>query len=578
MIEQAALTCKQSTFMSIVRFYVMKRFWIIFGLLVALVAGWFLGLPVYRGWKEKRFVAAAQVFYDRANFTNTAYYSNAVLSARQALVLNPANAEAWRVRARIAENIHGRGAIDLWQRVISLQPNTTNRLDFARCALLLGLYPRATEALRAIPEADRDTATYHQLAAMLAMSENNIAKAEWHFSRALELNPTNQSVRFDQAVLLLHAKKPDAVASAKKTLEALSTDPSLRKDALRHLAIAAVKDREFTRAEEFAKQLDSADAAFDDRILHLVILKESGSPEFVAQLENLKTAAANNPDDVHTLAGWLTDHGMSDAALQWLVSLPAAAQSQLAVRMARADTLMAQRDWKGLEAYLADQNWKEVDFVRLAQLARCANASKQRFQFESRWQDAVRSAGDRLKAMTFLARVASSWQWDEQSEDLLWAIIQRYPGERWALQALNQIYTATGNTHGLQKVFNKLVEFDNSDIPAKNNLAFVNLLLNTQTTQAENMAREAATKYPKNAGFVSTYAYALHLHGQTADGLKLFATLTPEQLEQPSIALYYGVLLTATGEKTKAAKYLDLAVTAPLLPEENKLLEAARGN
>ena len=185
----------------------MKRFWIIFGLLAALIAGWLLGRPAYRAWKEKHFVAQAQDFYTRANFTNTGYYSNAVLAARQALVLNSSNVEAWRVRARIAENIHSRGALDLWQRVISLQPNTSNRLDFARCAILFGASPRAEAVVREIPESESDTAAYHQLAAMLAMSDNNIAKAEWHFSRAIELDPNNKSVRFDQAVILLHAKK-----------------------------------------------------------------------------------------------------------------------------------------------------------------------------------------------------------------------------------------------------------------------------------------------------------------------------------------------------------------------------------
>jgi hypothetical protein len=49
--------------------------------------------------------------------------------------------------------------------------------------------------------------------------------------------------------------------------------------------------------------------------------------------------------------------------------------------------------------------------------------------------------------------------------------------------------------------------------------------------------------------------------------------LKPSQLEQPSIALYYSVLLSATGKASEAAPYLQIARTkGRLLPEEKQLL------
>jgi hypothetical protein len=53
--------------------------------------------------------------------------------------------------------------------------------------------------------------------------------------------------------------------------------------------------------------------------------------------------------------------------------------------------------------------------------------------------------------------------------------------------------------------------------------------------------------------------------------------LKPASLEKPSIALYYGVLLAATGETDKDAHFFHLAQTqGALLPEEKALIKISR--
>jgi hypothetical protein len=76
----------------------------------------------------------------------------------------------------------------------------------------------------------------------------------------------------------------------------------------------------------------------------------------------------------------------------------------------------------------------------------------------------------------------------------------------------------------------------------------------------------------------STYAYALHLQGRTQDGLEAMEKLKKDALEQPSIALYFGVLLSAAGEPDKAAHFLALARSGDtMLPEEKQLLSKVAG-
>jgi hypothetical protein len=50
----------------------------------------------------------------------------------------------------------------------------------------------------------------------------------------------------------------------------------------------------------------------------------------------------------------------------------------------------------------------------------------------------------------------------------------------------------------------------------------------------------------------------------------------PDDLENPLIAGYYGMILQANGNRTKAKRYLDLSGKSVHLPEEQKLFEMAR--
>ena len=108
-------------------------------------------------------------------------------------------------------------------------------------------------------------------------------------------------------------------------------------------------------------------------------------------------------------------------------------------------------------------------------------------------------------------------------------------------------------------------------------LAATSLLLKLNLSKAHALAKEVFTQHPKEAIVASTYAYSLHLQGRTKEGLGVLEKLSPGALETPSVALYYGLLLSASGETNKAAKYLDIAQKADLLPEEKALAaEAAK--
>ena len=129
----------------------------------------------------------------------------------------------------------------------------------------------------------------------------------------------------------------------------------------------------------------------------------------------------------------------------------------------------------------------------------------------------------------------------------------------------------------MNQLLSGLVPAFPKELALKNNLAATSLLLKTNLSQAASWAREDYLLKTNDPVVASTYAYALQLQGRTAEGVAVLEALDPALLEQPSTALYYGVLLAAQHKTGSAGHFLDVAQTdTNLLPEEKQLIEEAR--
>jgi tetratricopeptide (TPR) repeat protein len=225
----------------------------------------------------------------------------------------------------------------------------------------------------------------------------------------------------------------------------------------------------------------------------------------------------------------------------------------------------------------AKGDWGELNFLRLAFLSRAWSEQGEPVVADANWRSAVNQAGDRVGALNELLNLARRWGRINAQADLLDRILRRYPDATWAQQALEQLYLNTGDTRKLYQLYARLLARAPQNVTLKNNLTAAALLLKTNLTQAGQWAAELYAQQPADPVIVSTYAFARHLQGSEAQGLAALQKLTPAQLEQPAIALYYGVLLTATGDRGQGDYFLTRAESAGhLLPEEKALVAEAR--
>ena len=544
--------------------------------ILGLLGLWFYARPAYRQHREIRAVEQAKSYMAKGD------YRNASLSARQALGVNPRNLEACRIMADLAERSRSPSVLDWWRRVAELAPTIQNRLMLATTALRSQgpPYPLAAQTLDELKDSAGQVAAYHAISAELALRLKRPSEAIAQFEQASRLEPTNELHQLNLAVLQLQSTNAGAPLAARATLERLRASTNVGTVALRWLVAERLGRNDLSTAGKFSTQLLADPRSLpDDRLQHLTILQRSQSPEFTAYLGALKKNALTNAAEVYGISTWMVGHGLACECLAWLTNCPAKLRAEQPVPLALVDCYLATKDWQGLETSLQAQKWGDIECLRFAFLSRATAELNQKLAAEAHWRTAVRLAGDRLGPLTALLGIAASWAPQQAREDLLWQIGQRFPRERWALSELERLYSAAGNTHGLNKVYSTMARYAPKNFAAKNNLAATSLLLKLNLTQAHELAKEVFAQHPDQAIVTSTYAFSLHLQGRTKEGLAVLQKLKPEALETPSVALYYGLLLSATGETNQASKYLVIAKKADLLPEEKALAaEAIRQN
>jgi predicted Zn-dependent protease len=497
---------------------------------------------------------------------------------RRALNYNTNCVDACRAMAELTEKLSSPAAL-LWRsRVVELNPKSVpDRFALARTAIMFRDYLSATNALAGVSQAARSTPEYHNLAGSVAAAMHWLAEAETHFSEAARLEPTNPIPRLNLAVVRLQGTNAQDLALARTALKLLRANPVVHCQALRELVADSLHCGEAQNALAFSTELlQQTNALFSDRLLRLDALRATRSDDFDAAVASAQKEAAGESRKIFEFASWEGRRAGSAGALAWLQSLPSAMQTNQPAALLAAHCQGALKEWRPLEVSLERQQWRELEFARYAFKSLALRGQELASSSNTAWKNACNATGGRKESLVMLLRLAEGWNWAPETDDLLWTIIHRYPSEKWAAVALSRNLLWEGRTRALMALYDEQIKLNPADLSARNNLAMTALLLDARELGPQELAREVYRQVPTNPAYASTYAFSLHLQKQSAQALKVFERLKPDELEQPPVALYYAIVLQATGNGERATKYLDIAAGIKLLPEERKLLIQAQ--
>jgi predicted Zn-dependent protease len=550
------------------------RAWVITTVsIILLAAAAFGGRRAYTRLQPQRLAEKAADYLEKGD------YKNAALSAQRGLQINNSNLACSRVMAELTGKM-GVPETVLWRRrVVQLNGNSTpDVLRWVAAAIQYHQYQVAQQALSKVPEAERNTAEFYGSAGAVAIGLGQATEAAKHFAEAARLEPTNETYLYNNATAQLLTGGAAARPAARATLEKLASSPRYQLLAKRVLISDASAHNELSEATARARELAAApDATFGDHLTYLDLLQRTKAPEFDAALDELKKRAPGKREDAGALIGWLTQHGLNEAAITFAGSLDEETRKSGRVGVALAAAYEKAGDWASIQAFGKTANWGPYEHLRFAYMARALRELGDKNGAAAQWNAAI-TAAKSPEASKRLLQMLSEWKWENEIPTLLWASVKDSPDSAWALARLYRHYKDRGDTRGLHQVSARMMDLDPANEVLKNNYAMYSLLLGTNIESAFKTARENYSRNTSNPIAVTTYAFALHRKARSDEALALMNTLTAEQLEEPATALYYAVFLSANKAPHLAFHYLELAKPAVLLAEEKELVASLKSS
>ncbi|HEU5248275.1 MAG TPA: tetratricopeptide repeat protein [Candidatus Udaeobacter sp.] len=532
------------------------------------------GLKLYGDWHQTRLLR------ESASMLQQGRFSEATQTARELLTQHPDSLPALYILAEAAEKQNLEEAISWREQIARLRPkDPDSRLNLVSAALRFGKLDLAQKALDRIPPNDRDRAAYHVVAGWLACAEGNFAEQEEQFAAAVKKEPANDLYQFNLAALQIHSSDAEKNAKARENLGRLSKLAPYRTGALRALLNDAVGRNDLSAADNFAQQLQmSQEVTFGDYLLCLNFYRKLDEKKFHVLLERVKPFAARNPSDLASLMEWMNRNGLTGEAIKWIEKLPAEKLTAPPASVEVADAYANAKNWTRLKRWTRKGMWGESDYLRLAYQAVATWQSRQDStdtEFHALWRTAEQSTHDEPERELVLARLASKWNLEKESEQLWLRVSEDPPLRREALDTLRRLYRENNDTEKLYHVLQRLHESSPNEAPITADLARLGLNLERNVERSHELATEAHDRAPNELNCAVTYAFSLYRLGRNAEALAIIQGLPADQLRDPHAAVYAALLLADASQIDAASDYL-AAADDEIYAEEKRVVDEAR--
>jgi tetratricopeptide (TPR) repeat protein len=546
-----------------------RKWWLPFLIgFVLLVGALYGGRKLYGRLEPERLAKRARVLIDNKD------YRGALITLSRALQINNNSESATRTMIDLMERLDAPQAAEWHRRLAELNPDATaDAMTWAEYALKENKPASAEQALSRVAPNEREKPEFQSYSGLASIQTGDVGAAREFFREASRLDPKNDVIRYNLALIESQSKDEAEQAAGKNSLTELAKSGRAQAFALRTLVSNSTQAQKFEDALAFSNQLVALpDVRFKDYLNNAEILRILKRPEWPSSLEKAKQAAEDLPADAARMVNWFRLNGKVEEGLKWSEKLDPGVTDSPEVRTARGECLTMLKQWDRLLRLTKSESWGPQEFNRLAFLARAQGESGDTLASTGSWTNAVRACyGDRGR-LIHLAGTAASWGWKAQSREALWVAADA-PSPQWPLNLLYLGYSGEKNTAEMLRVSRRMVAANSSDLKAKNNVAAFSLLLGQDFREALAIARELVKEKPDDPVFRSTYAFALLADGMPEECLEAMEQLKPAQRNDPGYALYFAVAYQANGELDKAREFLAKVDRKKLLPQEESMAD-----
>ncbi len=549
----------------------MSRWKWILGLVLILGVGAGVGYGIYAypQWRQDRLIALARASMAEGD------WRAAGLSLREALNSNRLNPDLYRAMAEFDFRRMSAQAVRWRKTVLELEPGGLEDIyQLASNSVALGLPIEAQAALDQLPPEEQDSERAWHLSAALALIKGDIEAGRKLFGEMADRFGQDERMELNLAKLQLISPDPAEKVQGRETLKKFSRHEEFGAQAIRALTKDALQAGELDLAQRRVHQLLAhPKTEARDFLLRLAILQRQNPGEFheemVRQIEVVE-------DDVYSAQfylNWLLQQGLPEEVLALRPVMHPELKKSALISLMTGQALVKTGRWEEFAREHASTNWAELEFLRLAYLARAQDLAGARAEeWEPLWQQSVAATGQQPKSMNLLAQTASSWGWGEQALPLWKQLSESGAQPIQALQQMAAWHRSQRQARPLFNVYRQALRLLPRDVAVRNNYASYSLVLGEDLAAAHQLADQLYQEHREIPEIAGTYAHSLLLRGKAEEALAVLHTLDDQHRQIPEMALVEARALAALGREEAARTVLATIKPEALLIEDEEQL------
>ncbi|OLC27336.1 MAG: hypothetical protein AUH91_02885 [Verrucomicrobia bacterium 13_1_40CM_4_54_4] len=563
------------------------------------LALYFVAPPIggaIKAWQSRRLAREAFPLIEQKK------WREANAKARDAYLLRPTEPESWRAIARLASRTgQGTAALEWWKKLDEEHRLTIeDRRDYAAAALVAGELPVAMPQVDLLLSQKGGPAPGDLLlAAQLAARRQDGVLALDYTQRATTDPRAKPNELLAGAVLVLSMTKASSPPYAKawESIAKLArdwTNPTSL-DALVFLAQQQSRAPSpltgeqtpfslgagaATQAATTMGPVEVADALEkhpDARPYHQLLalgLRAQHDPALASQYvtDAVERFGGGDDETLAALAAWLNSVGRADKTLQVLPLDRALPRQDLYLR--HVDALAALERWNQVKQVLSSERFPLEPVFQHMYLAVARTRLGEATAATNEWQRALEAAGTAEKLLA-LASYAEQNQANDVADRAYSEAIRLAPKNHGAFVGRLRAALASGHTAEAQTVAAEIVQLWPNDAAARNQDAYLRLLLGASNGTAEAAEREAqvlVAQEPWNWAARATLGLARLRLGRKEKALAAFRSVRATGSEPPGALAVRAAILGMNGYKEGARGDARNLGAEHLLPEERALI------
>ena len=545
------------------------------GLLVLLMLIGMASLPAYRAlkrWRADQLMNGAEKSVERGSLVE------AYQSARSAHGLDPNNLRALRMLAEMYEGTGAREAL-AYRRSVAESAGATgqDRAAYLRVLIRAGRLDLADEFVRKMGVTGRaDPVVAALIGDLLRMrGQPEEARAVEDLAAASSVLGEKTTAELIQARGRLESPDPAERAQARATLLRIggSKAPEAR-DALRILAVAPDRTEKETREMIRLLEANPLNPAADFFLAKTLTLELRPDWRGAVLEEARKLWSGGTEEQRTALAEFFMRHGDAEGVLD----LPVTRQGR--AFLLRLDALARLGRWPTIREELvlasAEKNALDPFFIEVFQ-ARVAQEMREISMADVRWKQAMSKAAGNPQKLEFLANFA------EKSGNLPMAAeayrsMVKFPAAAVpGYLGLIRIAEKRADVRQLRDVIGELSRQLPEDPAPKNDLAYLNLLLNDRIDDSLQISRDLVSALPDRAAYRTTLALAYLRKNESQKALAAYdETKIDWSAALPGWQAVRAAVLAANGQEEEARRLAASINWDRLKPQERDLVRTLR--